>query len=130
MRGVIGPVPRSARLAAGLIAVAMALLLPASRALAAGPLGSLSQLPSPNNCIGTTPECGTASTANLSGSQDIVVSPDGKNVYMVDRSANSVSEFARNADGSLTELAAPNDCIGTAAACVNATGIGSPEALA
>ena len=75
-----------------------------------GALGSLSQLPSPNNCIGTMPECGIDVGCQLAGSQAVVVSPDGKNVYMVD--GGSVSEFSRNANGSLAELPAPNDCIG------------------
>ena len=114
----MGRLPRSARRAAGFIALLLALFVAlASTAYAAGPLGSLSQLPSPNNCIESlgnlaTPDCGTESTANLSGAQDVVVSPDGKNVYMVDAGAGSVSEFARRGDGSLAELAAPNDCIG------------------
>jgi 6-phosphogluconolactonase (cycloisomerase 2 family) len=85
--------------------------VPASAALAAGPLGSLSQLPSPNNCIGTTPECGTASTSSLAESQSVVVSPDGKNVYMAEFGDASISEFARHSDGSLTQLASPNNCI-------------------
>jgi len=112
----------SAALLPALIAV------PTSAALAAGPLGSLSQLASPNNCIGSAPECGTTSTANLNGSSAIVVSPDGKNVYMLD--GGSVSEFSRNADGSLEELAAPNDCIGSTSGCVTATGMSFANGIA
>ena len=125
-----GPGRQSFRRIAGTIAgVVAAALIAVPVANAAGPLGSLSQLSSPNNCIGTMPECGTTSTANLAGSQAVVVSPDGKNVYMVD--AGSVSEFSRNANGSLAELAAPNDCIGSGATgCASATGINFPRAIA
>jgi len=121
---------RSARRAAGLIGLAVAVaLLAAPAALAAGPLGSLSQLATPNNCLGSASGCGTASTANLAGSDAVVVSPDGKNVYMVEGS--SVSEFARSPEGSLTELTAPNDCIAAAVTgCTTATGVTDPQAVA
>jgi hypothetical protein len=112
---------------AALIGVAVAVLV-APAVASASPLGSLAQLPSPNNCVGTAPECGTVSTADLTGSHAVVVSPDGKNVYMVDGGA--VAEFARNADGSLAELAAPNDCIGATSGCVTATGVNFPTAIA
>src|ERR1700733_14087654 len=127
---------RLGRRAAGPIGLAVALavaLLAAPAALAAGPLGSISQLASPNNCIGTSPECGTTSTASLNQPSVVVVSPDGKNVYMLDSGNSSVDEFTRNADGSLAELPAPKDCIqpgGNGAQCVAATGITHPEGLA
>jgi len=121
---------RLARRVAGLIGLAVAVaLLAAPAALAAGPLGSLSQLPSPNNCLGSASGCGTASTANLAGSDAVVVSPDGKNVYMVE--GNSISEFARSPDGSLTELPAPNDCTAASVTgCTTATGVTYPTAIA
>src|ERR1700733_4519568 len=123
---------RLGRRAAGPIGLAVALvLLAAPAALAAGPLGSISQLASPNNCIGTAPECGTTSTASLNQPSTVVVSPDGKNVYMLDSGSSSVDEFARNADGSLAELSAPNDCIAVAVSgCTSATGINFPNAIA
>jgi DNA-binding beta-propeller fold protein YncE len=132
----MGPVMRAARRAAGPIAVAVAVLLGASSALAAGPLGSLSQLPSPDNCIeslgrGALPDCGTESTVSLTNGQDVVVSPDGKNVYMVDAGAGSVSEFARRADGSLTALLGQDACIGVnTPPCAPAVGLNFPGALA
>jgi DNA-binding beta-propeller fold protein YncE len=128
---ITGSVRWNRRLA-GLIGFAVAAavaLFVAPAALAAGPLGSLSQLASPNNCIGSATGCGTASTANLAGSEAVVVSPDGKNVYMLD--GGSISEFSRGANGSLTELAAPNDCIGSGTSgCVSATGVTFPNAIA
>jgi DNA-binding beta-propeller fold protein YncE len=123
---------RLGRRAAGPIGLAVALvLLTAPAALAAGPLGSISQLASPNNCIGTAPECGTTSTATLNQPSAVVVSPDGNNVYMLDESNSSVDEFARNPDGSLAELPAPNDCIAVGVnGCTTATGITFPNAIA
>jgi DNA-binding beta-propeller fold protein YncE len=130
---MMGPMLRSARRIGGLIALA-ALLLPAS-ALAAGPFGSLSQLPSPNNCVGPSPECGTAPIGSVNGAQAVVVSPDGKNVYVVDGSDASISEFARGPDGSLTQLANSNNCIaqsGSTSSCGNKTanGLDFPGAIA
>ena len=120
----MGPMTRSARRVAVVIAGAVALaLLAAPSAFAAGPLGSLSQLPSPNSCIGTNPEC-TATTSSITGAGDVVVSPDGKNVYLLNN--GSVSEFARRADGSLLELG----CTGTNAGCVPAVGLNVPAAIA
>ena len=131
-----GPGSRSFRRIVGTIAGAVvAALIAVPAAYAAGPLGSLSQLPSPNNCVGTTPECGTASTSSLTESQDVVVSPDGKNVYVVEFGDDSISEFARHSDGSLTQLASPNNCIaqtGSTSTCgtKTANGLQFAEALA
>ncbi len=76
--------------------------------------GSLAQLPAPNDCIqgpGGGPGCGTVG-AGLVGITGLAVSPDGRNVYGASEANNSpIVEFARNGDGSLTQLAAPNDCI-------------------
>lgn len=122
---------RSARRAAGLIAAAVALaLLAAPAAFAAGPLGSLSQLASPNNCIeslaqGATADCGTLSTTNLAQARDVVMSPDGKNVYVL--ASGSVSEFARRADGSLVQLPG---CVGTNAQCGTGVGVTNTAAMA
>jgi hypothetical protein len=125
-----------ARRIAGVIIGAVALLaVPTSAAIAAGPLGSLSQLPSPNNCIGPAAECGTTSSTNLWGSQAVVVSPDGRNVYMVASGDWAISEFARHADGSLSELPSPNNCIAqstSTGSCANkiANGIENPDGIA
>jgi hypothetical protein len=134
VRTLTGPLLRSARRAAGLVALAVALLVPAPAAFAAGPLGSLSQLPSPNDCIGTAAECGLA-TSSLNGAQALVVSPDGKNVYVVDESEASISEFARSPDGALAQRPSPNNCIAqsssTTTSCGNKTanGIDFPRSI-
>jgi DNA-binding beta-propeller fold protein YncE len=131
------PLARSARRAAGLVAVAVAVaLVAAPGALAATPFGSLSQLLSPNNCVGPATECGTAPIGSVNGAEGVVVSPDGKNVYVVDGSDASISEFARNPDGSLTQLPSPNNCIAqstsTTTSCGNKTanGLTFPGAIA
>ena len=46
----------------------------------------------------------------LTGVFPVIVSGDGKNVYVVEFGDSSISEFARHADGSLTPVP-NNDCI-------------------
>ena len=72
---------------------------------------------------------------SINGARGVAVSPDGKNVYVVDGNDNSISEFARNSDGSLAQLPSPNNCIaqtGITTSCGNATatGIRFPQAIA
>ena len=76
--------------------------------------GSLSQLASPNNCI-ETPDaddgCGS-SAIGVTGVSGLAISPDGQNVYTASEfEGGPIAEFARNGDGSLTQLASPNNCI-------------------
>ena len=104
--------------------------------------GGLTQLADPNSCIEVTSESTECPTqgAGLNGSVGTVVSPDGKNVYVVGSQDDSIAEFARNADGSLTQLDSPNDCIANAppvdttsnSSCANttATGLHGPQAIA
>jgi DNA-binding beta-propeller fold protein YncE len=113
----------------------LAALFAVPAAYAAAPLGSLSQLPGLNNCIGTAPECGTAPIGSVNGARDVVVSPDGKNVYVVDGNDNSVSEFARNSDGSLTPLPSPNNCVAQTSSTTScghavANGLNFPQSIA
>ena len=67
--------------------------------------GALAQLASPNNCIqvtnGGSPDCETTGPGLL-GSEDVAVSPDGKNVYVVGNGDDAISEFSRDDDGVLT----------------------------
>ncbi len=93
--------------------------------------GALSQLPFPNNCIGTPNDeqtCGSPSTGVV-GITGLAISPDGSNVYTASEfEAGPIAEFARSAvDGSLTQLASPNDCIqeqGDDFGCGTTTGTG------
>ena len=138
---VVGVALRRALLLAGALG-AFATALPVQSALAQGAPGSLSEL----GCWETqqtqgAPECGPShQTPGLSGAQDVAVSPDGKNVYVVSSGGNSssgdnsIAEFTRNNDGSLTPLADPNNCIAEAGAnssCSSSTaqGLYDPQAI-
>ena len=62
----------------------------------------------------------------------MVVSPDGNNVYVASLEDEAITEFARNADGSLTEIGCIADSSDTGSTCSNqaATGLIDPEAIA
>ncbi len=80
-------------------------------ALAQAP-GSLAEL----GCLqlsSSSTECPTNDQggAGLSGASDVAVSPDGRNVYVTGSNDEAVAEFARGADGTLTQLAPQNQCI-------------------
>ena len=81
--------------------------------------GSLSQLAAPNDCIEEADSdlgCGTEGQGIASG-WELAMSPDGKNVYAAapavecGNGCEDVAEFTRNADGTLTQLASPDNCI-------------------
>src|ERR1700733_4505705 len=106
------------RLLAG-TAVAVAFALTPQLALAQNP-GALTEL-------GSSPATGTG----LNGTQDVVVSPDGNNVYAIGSSDDAIAEFTRNADGSLTQAGciADVDADGTCDT-TTATGLEDPQAIA
>ena len=106
------------RLVAG-TAVAVAFALTPQLALAQTP-GALTELAS-------SPATGTG----LNGTQDVVVSPDGNNVYAIGSSDDAIAEFTRNADGSLTQLGciADTNADGTCDT-TTATGLEDPQAIA
>jgi DNA-binding beta-propeller fold protein YncE len=103
--------------------------------------GSLAQLASPDNCIqvtgGGSPDC-VSSAPGLRGSEDVAVSPDGKNVYVIGNGDDAISEFARNSAGTLTPLPSPNNCIAdesdrastTCSGNAIAVGLGGPGPVA
>jgi uncharacterized repeat protein (TIGR01451 family) len=78
--------------------------------------GALSQLAGPNECVTSDAAdtgCSTDNSADVEGPDALAISADGKNVYAADLGASAVLEFARNAStGALTQLSAPNTCIG------------------
>ena len=43
------------------------------------------------------------------GAESLALSPDGQNMYI--GGTDTIAEFARNADGSLTQLGGANNCI-------------------
>ncbi|HEY2282813.1 MAG TPA: hypothetical protein VGH60_04600 [Solirubrobacteraceae bacterium] len=97
-----------------LVLLLIALLLFAAAIPAASratpPLGALSQLPVPFNCVGEegfhVPEigCGTLLPAEaINASYEAQVSPDGKNAYSV-AIAGALIEYSRQSDGSLKPI--------------------------
>jgi DNA-binding beta-propeller fold protein YncE len=104
--------------------------------------GALTQLASPNNCVESSRtesnECQT-SADGINGNvdepvPDVAVSPDGSNVYVISQADDSIAEFTRNPDGSLTPLG----CIADGSdsdetSCsenASATGLVDPQAIA
>lgn len=89
--------------------------------------GKLTRRANAGGCVtqsGSSGGCGQAS--QLSNPQDIVVSPDGANVYVSDAGTNSVIELARAADGALSATPA---CLGNGTGCTLVTGMGVAHAL-
>jgi DNA-binding beta-propeller fold protein YncE len=86
---------------------------------AGAPIGSLTQLSASDACItqvGFNTSCtgvnpGQAIGHGLNGPTGIDVTDDGDNVYVTGVNGDSIAEFARNSDGSLDQLADPNDCL-------------------
>ncbi len=86
---------------------------------AGAPLGSLTQLPGADACIADgmdSTSCdavpGHAIATGIQQPRGIDVSEDGNHVYVASSgSATAVAAFARNPDGSLDQLANPNDCL-------------------
>jgi DNA-binding beta-propeller fold protein YncE len=80
-------------------------------------------------CIGEGggSSCPTNTGKGIATPYGIVVSPDGKNVYVSSAQDQAVSEFDRNpSTGGLTQKASPNDCItALASGCgtINAPGL-------
>ena len=91
--------------------------------------GSLTQLATPNNCIqeqdGST-TCGTETGVGIGEVASLAVSPDGTSLYATSFGpAGAVAEFARNADGSLTQLGNGNDCIAEQGSSTGCSGQGN-----
>jgi len=122
------------RLVAG-AAVAIAFALSPQLALAQAP-GSLTQLSSPNNCLQATTleegDCNGQTADGLSGADNVAVSPDGSNVYVISDEDDSIAEFSRGDDGSLEEIGCIADSSSDGSTCDNTTGTGlvDPEGIA
>jgi Divergent InlB B-repeat domain/Lactonase, 7-bladed beta-propeller len=117
------------RLALGSVVAGVFALVP--QLAQAQTIGSLTQLGGSNSCIAVgESECPTVNGEGLSGSEDVAVSPDGKNVYVLGENDDAIAEFTRNADGSLAQIGciadidAGGNCGGTGAA-----GLVAPDAI-
>jgi DNA-binding beta-propeller fold protein YncE len=77
------------------------------------PGGALSQLPSEEGCV-SEEISGCKSGTAVQGSENLVVSPDGKNVYATSFPENAVIALERNeSTGALSELGQEDGCITT-----------------
>lgn len=96
--------------------------------------GVLKQLAGEKGCIGTVAGCAEAKV--IEGSESLVISPDGKNVYANSFDDSAIVELGRNSTtGALTQLPEPNGCLahektGSTAGCSLANGIGNPLGVA
>ncbi|MFZ2051016.1 MAG: IPT/TIG domain-containing protein [Solirubrobacteraceae bacterium] len=94
--------------------------------------GALTQMRGPEGCISAeiTHECTTGIAVD--GSEDLVVSPDGSNVYATSFADSAVVEFEREpSSGALTQLSGGNACITneTISECTTVKSIGGPRGL-
>jgi DNA-binding beta-propeller fold protein YncE len=87
--------------------------------------GALTQLPGEEGCISTSnTKC--AHGVAIDGPEDLVISPDGRDVYTNSSQDNAVLEFRRERSGALVQLASPNACLIKApveASCTEAKGL-------
>ncbi|HEY2536060.1 MAG TPA: beta-propeller fold lactonase family protein [Solirubrobacteraceae bacterium] len=96
--------------------------------------GVLKQLAGAEGCIGTVASCAEAKV--IEGSESLVISPDGKNVYANSFDDSAIVELKRNSTtGALAQLPEPNGCLahaktGPTAGCSPANGVGNPLGVA
>lgn len=97
-----------------------------------GAEGALKQLAGEEACIGATVS-GCTHSEHLEGTEDLVVSPDGNNVYGTATATHAVVELKRTATGALEQLASPNECVTTEkslSGCTEVKEIASPVGVA
>jgi DNA-binding beta-propeller fold protein YncE len=95
--------------------------------------GALSQLRGGAGCISGLPVPGCGTGRALVGPDVLVVSPDGRNVYVGSFLGNAVAVFARSAStGALTQPEGTAGCIAASAtsSCATALGLEAPEGMA
>jgi DNA-binding beta-propeller fold protein YncE len=96
--------------------------------------GVLKQLSGEEGCTGTVAGCAEAKV--IEGSESLLVSPDGKNIYANSFDNSAIVELKRNSTtGALAQLPEPNGCLahektGSTAGCSLANGIGNPLGVA
>jgi len=99
-----------------------------------GAEGALEQLHGEEACI-SEKVTGCAKGEHIRGSEDLAISPDGKNVYAnsYPGGASAVIELERNqTTGALEQLTSPNECVSTEtlSGCTKAEGVGGPLGVA
>lgn len=102
--------------------------------------GALSQLPGGRGCLvdrsAHSKDCGTARALKgpgpFMGSRAIVVSPDGKNVYVASSKSDAIAIFKRNArTGTLTQPPGTGGCVAVkGGGCATAVGLDGPNSVA
>jgi DNA-binding beta-propeller fold protein YncE len=94
--------------------------------------GALRQLPGAAGCIAGVPLPGCATGTALLGPDVVVVSADGKNVYVGSFFGNAVAIFDRDpASGALSQPAGNAGCIAAATSgCAPGLALGAPEGMA
>jgi DNA-binding beta-propeller fold protein YncE len=100
-------------------------------ALERGAEGALKQLSGTEACI-SEKVAGCANAEYLQGAEDLVVSPDGQNVYVTSTKTKAVIELQRGASGALAQLASPNECVSLEAftGCQQAKALGGTVGIA
>jgi DNA-binding beta-propeller fold protein YncE len=96
----------------------------AGAAVVSVPVGAVTQLPGTSGCLYEPPTTDDAPSSlqgacvqgrALTGPSAIVVSPDGRNVYVASNGADAIASFARNpANGVLQQLPGSSGCVSDA----------------
>jgi DNA-binding beta-propeller fold protein YncE len=94
--------------------------------------GALRQLPGAAGCVSGVPLPGCATGTALLGPDVVVVSPDGKNVYVGSFFGNAVVAFGRDpSTGAIAQLSGSAGCIAEATSgCAVGLALGAPEGMA
>ena len=97
--------------------------------------GELAQLPGAAGCISTAgADEGCTSGRALDGAADVVVSPDGSNIYVAAMGSHAIAAFDRNTEtGALTQKAGAAGCFAAASSsdgCAVANPLNSARTLA
>jgi 6-phosphogluconolactonase (cycloisomerase 2 family) len=78
-------------------------------------------------CVTPTGSSGACvADPRIGNPDDIAVSPDGDNVYVVNRATGAIAEFQRSANGGLTPM---SQCLGFAEGCEVPVGMETPTSL-
>lgn len=94
--------------------------------------GALHQLPGAAGCISGVPLPGCAGGTALLGPDVVVVSPDGRNVYVGSFFGNAVAVFDRDpGSGALSQPPGSAGCVAAATSgCASGLALGAPEGMA